>query len=57
MRGIPPGDYRVFAWEALDANMYFDPNVVRPIFERGTRVRVTESSKVTAAVRVIPAER
>lgn len=57
MRGITPGDYRVFAWEALDANMYFDPEVVRPVLDRGTRVRVTEASKVTAAVKVIPAER
>src|SRR5438093_1127587 len=27
MTGIPPGDYKVFAWEAIEQFGYFDPDL------------------------------
>jgi hypothetical protein len=54
-RGIPPGDYKVFAWEALEPFAYYDPDLMRLYEARGNPVRVTESSSQSVEVRIIPA--
>jgi hypothetical protein len=54
-RNIPPGDYRVFGWEALDSYAYYDPDLLRRVEPLGTPVRVTESATNNLTVRIIPA--
>jgi hypothetical protein len=54
LRGIPPGDYKLFAWEDLEPNGYFDPDLVRRSEAAGKAVRVAESSKQSVNVQVIP---
>jgi hypothetical protein len=54
--GIAPGDYKIFAWENIETNSYFDEAVVQRFEQRGTRVRVTESSRTTVEVKRIPEE-
>jgi protocatechuate 3,4-dioxygenase beta subunit len=53
-RGLPPGDYKVFAWELLEPFAYYDPEVMRVFEARGKLLHVTESSKQTVDVRIIP---
>ena len=53
-RGVPPGDYKVFAWEALEQFAYYDADVMRFYEARGKLLHVTESSTQTAEVRLIP---
>jgi Carboxypeptidase regulatory-like domain len=53
--GIPPGDYSLFSWEALESFAYFDEDVVRRFEASSTFVRVAESSTATAQVTIIPA--
>jgi hypothetical protein len=55
MRGIAPGDYRLFAWEDLEPFAYFDPDVLRQYEAQGQRIRVEESSKVAVETNLIPA--
>jgi hypothetical protein len=55
IRGIPPGDYKVFAWEALEEFAYYDPELIRSYEQKGTHVRITESSKESLEVKVIGA--
>jgi Carboxypeptidase regulatory-like domain len=55
MRGIPPGDYKVFAWEAIESFAYFDEYLIRQFDQSGTRVRIAESSREQVEVTVIPA--
>ena len=45
IRGIAPGDYKLFAWEDIENNAYFDPDFMRRSESSGKPVRVTESSK------------
>ena len=45
MRGIPPGDYKLFAWDTLESYAYFDPDVMKKFESQGKPVHVTESSK------------
>jgi hypothetical protein len=54
LRGIPPGNYRLFAWERLDPYAYFDPAVVQQADTQATPVRVTEFSTQSIEVRSIP---
>jgi len=54
-RGIPPGDYRVFGWEALDSYAYYDPDLLRRAEPQGTPVHVSESTTNNLTVKVIPA--
>jgi hypothetical protein len=53
IRGIPPGDYRVFAWEALEAFGYFDEDVVRLSEPHGVSVRISDAPAQRAEVKVV----
>jgi hypothetical protein len=55
IRTIPPGDYKLFAWEDLEPFAYNDPDVIRRSEELGFAVKVAESSKQTVEVKIIPA--
>jgi hypothetical protein len=55
VRGVAPGDYKLFAWEALENNGYFDPEVMRRSETFGRPVRVAESSKQVVEGKIIPA--
>jgi protocatechuate 3,4-dioxygenase beta subunit len=55
MKGVPPGDYKVFAWEAIEPFAYFDSDLMRQFEGKGKPVHVTESSTETAEVTEIPA--
>lgn len=55
MRGVTPGDYKLFAWEALENNGYFDPDVMRRSEALGKPVRVAESSRLVVEGKTIPA--
>jgi hypothetical protein len=51
---IPPGDYRVFAWEDVEDRAWQDPGFVRPYLEMSKAVRVLENSRQTVEVTSIP---
>ena len=55
MLGIPPGDYKVFAWEALEQFGYFDPDLMKRFEPQGKAVHIAESSKENIEVKIIPA--
>jgi len=55
LREIPPGEYRVFAWEAIESFGYFDEDFLRESEQKGTFVRVAESGRETVQVKLIPA--
>jgi protocatechuate 3,4-dioxygenase beta subunit len=52
-RSIPPGDYRVFAWESLEPFEYFDPDLLSRYEQQGRFVHVTESSQESIDIRLI----
>jgi hypothetical protein len=55
IRSIPPGDYKLFAWEVLENFAYFDLDLIKQVESQGKPVHVNESSKLQIDVRVIPA--
>jgi protocatechuate 3,4-dioxygenase beta subunit len=56
LRSIAPGDYHLFAWEAIDPYAYFDPEVLKQFESQGKPVHIAESAKENVDVRLIPAE-
>jgi hypothetical protein len=53
---VAPGDYEVFAWEAMEEFGWFDPDVLSRFANRGRSVHVTDTSSEAVDVRLIPAD-
>jgi hypothetical protein len=54
LRGIPPGDYKMFAWQAIEPNAYLNDNYMRGYEPLGTPMRVTPNAVGTTSIRIIP---
>jgi len=54
MRGVPPGDYKVFAWESIESNGYFDPELLKRDDAKGQRIKIQDSDKAVVTVKLIP---
>ena len=54
VEGVPPGDYRVFAWEDVETGAWQDPDFIRVFEDRGKPVRINEGGTVNLELRVIP---
>jgi hypothetical protein len=55
LRGLHPGEYTLYAWEALDGNDYLDPEFLKTVESQGTPVKLEKSSRQNVALRVSPA--
>jgi hypothetical protein len=55
IRGLPPGDYRIFAWETMEPYEYYDPDLLKRDEQRGLPLKIGESDQKTVSVRMIPA--
>jgi hypothetical protein len=53
IRGIPPGDYKLFAWNSISQYDWFDPAILGRDESRGKPVHVIESSNQTVELKVI----
>jgi len=56
LSGVAPGDYKIFSWESIEENGWFDPDTLSRSEARGRSARVTETSVETIDIRIIPAE-
>jgi 5-hydroxyisourate hydrolase-like protein (transthyretin family) len=55
LRGIPPGEYKVFAWEQLTRRyLFFDPAFLGQFETQGRSITVTEGSVETLQLSSIP---
>ena len=52
---VPPGDNKVFRWEAAEPGATYDPDFVRDHETQGALVHAVEGSIATANVKCIPA--
>ena len=56
LRGLPPGDYKIFAWEEADKDAIMNLDFVRGYEERGSRIEITDGATKTIELNVIPAK-
>jgi hypothetical protein len=55
LRGLPPGDYTVFAWESVDGDAYYDPEFLKSCEGQGKALHVSEGDRASVQLRTIPA--
>ena len=53
IRGIPPGNYKVFAWDNLEPNAYMNSEYVRRYEDLGVPVRIAPGENSAISVRAI----
>jgi hypothetical protein len=56
MQGIPPGEYKLIAWEDIDPGSYMDPEFLKPHESRAQKVTVQANSPQQVSLTQIPAE-
>jgi hypothetical protein len=56
LHGIPPGDYKLFAWEAIDPNAYRNEDYMRTYDRLGLPIRVRSGENGSIQLRVISQE-
>ena len=54
IEGIAPGEYKLFAWERIEPNSFFDEDVLKQYEQLGTPVHIAESARETMDIRIIP---
>jgi hypothetical protein len=54
--GLPPGEYRLFAWEDVQTGDWVNPDFMRKMEFRGAAVRLAEGATESLALPVIPVE-
>jgi hypothetical protein len=52
---LPPGDYKIFAFESIEDNGWFDPELLARSEGRAASVRVSESGTHAVSVQIVPA--
>ena len=55
LRGLPPGDYTIFAWESVDGEAYYNPEFLKSYEGQGKALHVTEGDRVSVQLKTIPA--
>jgi len=53
LQGLPPGDYRIFAWENIERGTWIDSTFLRLNEERGTTVHIDEGQVQMATLPII----
>jgi hypothetical protein len=56
MLGLPPGDFKLFAWEPVDGINYSDPDYIKLYESHGTRVHIEERRQQNVQLEVIQVE-
>src|SRR5262249_40019797 len=56
LRGIPPGDYKLFAWQRIEPNAYMNPNYLVGFEPLGTPLTIQPNSAGNVSVRLIPSD-
>jgi hypothetical protein len=54
IEGIPPGDYKLFAWDSVEPNAWANSDFMRDFEEFGVPISVGPNAKMPAQIRVIP---
>jgi hypothetical protein len=56
IKGVAPGEYKIYAWEDIEDGAYQDPDFVKPHESDGQSVSVKERAHENVQLKAIPAE-
>jgi protocatechuate 3,4-dioxygenase beta subunit len=54
LRGVPPGTYKLYAWEAIDSGAYMDPEFLKSYEDQGKTVQLGPGERSSPELKVIP---
>ncbi len=54
LRGLNPGDYKLFAWESIEEGAYRSPDFLRTYEDKGQPTHVDEGSRQSFQLQLIP---
>jgi hypothetical protein len=54
LRGLPPGDYTIFAWESIDSDAYYNPEFLKSYESRGKALHANEGERASLQLKTIP---
>ena len=54
LRGLTPGEYKLFAWEGLEPGAEQDPEFLKKYEEKGKAVSLRESSQESVTMKLTP---
>jgi len=57
LKGVDPGEYKLYAWDDLESGAYMDPDVMKPYESQGVAMSIHENSRETAQLKLIPADK
>jgi hypothetical protein len=55
LRGLPPGDYTILAWENVDGEAYYNSEFLKGYEGQGRQVHLEEGRRVSMTLKAIPA--
>ncbi len=55
LRGLPPGDYTLFAWESVDGEAYYNPEFLKSYEGQGRALSLSEGERKSVQLKAIPA--
>lgn len=53
-KGVPPGNYKLFAFEEIEPQSWLDPEFLRPVEQLGEQVSLQEGERATRQLTPIP---
>lgn len=56
LTGVPPGEYKAFAWEDIEPGAYMDPDFLKTVETKAESVTIREGEQKTLSLKLIPAE-
>jgi hypothetical protein len=56
IKGVAPGEYKLYAWEDIEAGAHQDPDFMKPHESDGQAVSIKEGAHENVQLKLIPAE-
>ena len=53
LRGIPPGDYKLFSWDEVEQGAWEDPDFLKPFEEKGVGEKITVQEGDAKSVNIV----
>ena len=54
--GVPPGAYKLFAWEDVESGAWLDPDFMKPFDDKSQSITIYADGQETADITAIPAD-
>jgi hypothetical protein len=53
---VPPGDYKLFAWEEIQSGAWYDPVLMEKFEDKGRLIHLEKAGAVTENVQMVRSE-